>query len=190
MITECGIRQLKKYCREPIEKIKGYRDAVESEGRYECHHLNELTFTRGQLKKMNMYYNRPASELIIMSDSEHEKWHIKWNGHPMRGRTGALSPMFGRTGAKHPRFGKKHTDETRKKMRESSQHLSGDKHPMYGRSFDKSPTWKGDEAGPSGMYKRARKLYNEGKISEEEFQKFRDAKTEYVKMMRMKKCVL
>lgn len=86
MITECGIKQLKKYCREPIENIKGYREAVESEGRYECHHINELTFTRDELKKMKMYYDRPASELVILKCSEHAKLHCKKDMPSVRGR--------------------------------------------------------------------------------------------------------
>ena len=95
MITEHGIKKLKKYCREPIENIKGYREAVESEDvGYVCHHINELTFTEDELKKMNMYYNRPSSELIIMSRSEHKTWHNKWNGHPMKGRTREKSPTW------------------------------------------------------------------------------------------------
>lgn len=128
MITKFGIKQLKKYCREPIENIKGYREAVESEGRYDCHHINELTFTKDELKKMNMYYNRPASELVIMTDSEHRKWHRKWN---------------------------------------------------------RNPNWRDDNAKPGAMYKRALKLYKAGKISEEEFQPFRDMWIEYKKMRKL-----
>ena len=67
------------YCREPVENIPGYQEAIKNPGRYVCHHINELTFTRDELKKMNMYYHRPASELRIMTRSEHQKWHSKWN---------------------------------------------------------------------------------------------------------------
>lgn len=141
MLMKRGIQYLKKYCREPIENIKGYREAVESEdGWYVCHHINELTFTEDELKKMNMYYHRPASELIIMSRSEHNKWHHRWNGHPMKGRTG-----------------------------------------------DKNPRWKGDDVGPSGMYKRARRLYKAGKITEEEFQPYRDALMVDIRSRRMER---
>lgn len=139
MITDCGIRHLKKYCIEPIENIKGYREAVESEGRYDCHHINELTFTKDELIKMNMYYHRPASELIIMTHAEHKAWHHRCNGHPMTGLTG-----------------------------------------------DKCQSWKGDNVGASAMYNRAKKLYKAGKISEVEFQPFRDMWIEYKKMRKLK----
>lgn len=140
MLTECGIKQLKKYCREPIENIKGYKEAVESKGRYVCHHINELTFTKDELKKMNMYYNRPASELILLKASDHSRLHLKWNGHPMEGMSG-----------------------------------------------EKSPRWKGQNVGPIGVYKRANNLYKSGKISEAEFQPYRDAWSEYCRSRRNKK---
>jgi hypothetical protein len=174
MITECGIRQLKKYCREPIENIKGYREAVEStDGGYHCHHINELTFSRKELKKLNMLYHRPASELVILSNSDHQKWHDKWNGNPMTGKgylmSGDKNPMFGVKGKDHP-----------------GSRLVGEKNPMYGRSTDKNPNWKGDKASASAMYGRAKKLYKSGQITEEEFQKFRDIWSEYQRMRKLK----
>ena len=80
MIERKLIRSWERYyCREPVENITGYKEAISNPGRYVCHHLNELTFTREELIKMNMYYHRPASELRIMTRSEHQKWHLKWN---------------------------------------------------------------------------------------------------------------
>ncbi len=78
MIPDRTLRRWKRYCREPIENITGYNEAIKSDGRYACHHLNELTFTKEELKKMNMYYHRPASELVIMRHSKHRSWHILW----------------------------------------------------------------------------------------------------------------
>lgn len=178
MITESGIKQLKKYCREPIENIKGYREAVESEGRYDCHHINELTFTRDELKNMNMYYDRPASELIIMTHSSHMKLHRRHDmpsalygeKSPMYGRTGNKATMYGRTGEKSPMYGR-----------------TGEKNPMYGRGGILSPTWKGDKAGPWAMYRRSKELYKSGQITEEELKQFRVALNEHIKQIRGKK---
>jgi hypothetical protein len=75
MITEPQIQRLKMYCREPIENIKGYKESIDSQDRYVCHHINELTFTRAELIKMNMYYNRPASELVLLTVLEHVHLH-------------------------------------------------------------------------------------------------------------------
>lgn len=91
MISELNLINWSNYCREPIENIKGYNEALNNPGRYDCHHINELTFTKDQLKKMNMYYHRPASELVIMSHSEHRRWHILWNGDPIHGNEWKIS---------------------------------------------------------------------------------------------------
>jgi hypothetical protein len=66
----------KKYCREDISLIKNYQQAIiDKEHMWECHHINELTFTAKELKKMNMYYNRPSSELVFLTKAEHKKLH-------------------------------------------------------------------------------------------------------------------
>jgi hypothetical protein len=116
MITKKGIRILKRYCRDNIKDIKGYKEAINSSKKYHCHHINELTFTKDELKKMNMYYNRPASELVLLTHSEHSKLHQRHN--MPSARVGSRNGMYGRESA----------------MR----HLKGDKHPRWqgGISFD------------------------------------------------------
>jgi hypothetical protein len=81
-----------KYCRDPIEKIKGYEEAISSPEMYDCHHVLELTLD-GQfahhpeeLERMGMYWNRPAYELEFLKHSEHQKMHMKANP-PMKGRS-------------------------------------------------------------------------------------------------------
>jgi hypothetical protein len=58
----------------------------------------------------------------------------------------------------------------------------GDKNPLYGKGYlrtgEKNPNWKGDNASPGAAYKRAIKLYKAGKITEEEFQQYRDKRSE------------
>jgi hypothetical protein len=93
MLMKNGIRNIKKYCREPIESIPGYHEAITSHEKYDCHHINELTFTKDELIKMNMYYNRPASELVLITHSEHMKLHL---------RQEMPSNRFGK---KNPRYG-------------------------------------------------------------------------------------
>ena len=68
------------YCREPY-KIKISRSAIEAfvnEQPIVCHHRNAEPFTGFEtkaLKKMNMYYDRPADELKIVSLCEHNTIH-------------------------------------------------------------------------------------------------------------------
>ena len=64
MINE---KQARKYCREDITLIKNYAEAVADKTKtWICHHINGEPFTgfsKKDLKKMNMYLHRPASEL-------------------------------------------------------------------------------------------------------------------------------
>jgi len=79
-----------------------------------------------------------------------------------------------RRGIKHPMYG-----------------ITGEKHPMYGKgyliSWDKHPAWKGDDVGPSGAYRRAQKLYKEGKITEEELKRCRVKLQEHRRNKRAKR---
>ena len=76
MISES---QAKKYCRDDISKIKGYAEAVaDKKHLWICHHINGEPFTgfsRNDLEKMNMLYNRPASELKFVTSKMHNNLH-------------------------------------------------------------------------------------------------------------------
>lgn len=162
--------RLKKYCREPIENIKGYREAVESEDSgYLCHHINELTFIKAELKKMNMYFNRPASELVIMTRAEHKAWHDKWNGHPMKGKGYLIS------GEKHPLYGKGYL-------------IAGEKNPMYGKGYlrtgDKNPAWKENPTSAKSWYNRANRMLKAGIITEDQANEYRKIAREIAKSKR------
>ena len=70
-------KHAKKICREDITLIKNYEQAITDESQiWDCHHINELTFTRQELIKQNMYYYRPANELVFLTRSEHKKLHL------------------------------------------------------------------------------------------------------------------
>lgn len=137
MLSEHQMQLLRKYCREPIEDIKGYEEALNSTEKYHCHHINELTFTKYELVKMNMYYNRPASELVLIIELEHKHLHGRPDMPSSRGRTGELNPMYGRTGENHPASKNK-----------------GELSPMFGRTGSKHPSWKGDNVTIRQMYRR------------------------------------
>lgn len=78
---------LKYYCKEP-EKIENYEKALADNFKgWDCHHRLEthnsdgerrlVDITQKELKALDMYYNRPASELIFMKHSEHQFLHNK-----------------------------------------------------------------------------------------------------------------
>lgn len=75
----------KYYCREDISLIKNYEQAIADETQtWECHHILELTLdgefahTKEELKRLGMYYHRPANELIFLTRSEHMKLHLPY----------------------------------------------------------------------------------------------------------------
>ena len=79
MINE---NKAKRYCSEDISLIENYYQAIADEKRtWEIHHRRECDdegrtlFTHKQLKEMNLYYKRPAEELIFVTRSTHCKIH-------------------------------------------------------------------------------------------------------------------
>lgn len=75
------------YCRDDVFMIENYQEAIESDEMYECHHRLESHDSNGNirpvflLKKelvaLDMYYNRPADELIFLKQKEHRSLHSK-----------------------------------------------------------------------------------------------------------------
>ena len=74
--------QSKHYCSEPLNMIENYDIAVnDNKNFYELHHRLEIQgnkfLSHKDLIEQNLYYNRPASELIFLTRSEHRKLHMK-----------------------------------------------------------------------------------------------------------------
>lgn len=72
----------KRFCSDDISLIENYHEAIADEERmWDTHHRRECDengrtlFTRKQLIDMNLYFNRPASELIFVTRSMHCKLH-------------------------------------------------------------------------------------------------------------------
>lgn len=79
---------VKEYCCEDISLIENYQKAIEDNTQtWHCHHRLEicdengkerpLQKSRDELIAENRYYNRPASELIFLTKSEHRCLHMK-----------------------------------------------------------------------------------------------------------------
>lgn len=68
----------KDYCREDISLIENYDKAIADETQiWVCHHRLEITLNvkLNWLKRVNLYYDRPASELIYLTQAEHMRIH-------------------------------------------------------------------------------------------------------------------
>ena len=72
----------KKFCCEDLSLIENYDKAIaDTTQTWDCHHRGEVLpcgrFSVDDLKKFGLYFNRPASELIFLTHSEHTRLHTK-----------------------------------------------------------------------------------------------------------------
>jgi hypothetical protein len=129
------------YCSEPIENIENYEYAkADSFVGWDIHHRNEITesgrLSMSQLKRMGLYWNRPASELIFLTHGEHMRIHNIGNVHSL---------------------GFKHSDETRRKL---SSLRKGKKKPRgFGRKVGLRCVL---DIWTNGQMKEVLRLYREG----------------------------
>lgn len=66
------------YCCEDIQNIENYEAAVNDDSQmWVCHHRNEIDMglSADQLIRKHLYYERPASELIFLTNSDHTRLH-------------------------------------------------------------------------------------------------------------------
>ena len=70
------------YCCEDPSLIENYDKAIaDTTQTWDCHHRGEVLpcgrFSRDDLKKFGLYFNRPATELIFLTKAEHNRLHKK-----------------------------------------------------------------------------------------------------------------
>ena len=99
-------KKLEKYCTD-YTKIENYQEALKSPLKFDLHHRLEISEMQSasDLIAKNLYYNRPATELIFLERGEHQRLHNR--------------------GDKNPLFGQHRSAETRQKIAEG---MKG-KHP-------------------------------------------------------------
>ena len=96
-----NIKKAKRYCCEEISLIENYNRAIADQKktwdihhRKECDENGKTLFTCKQLAEMNLYYNRPASELVFVTRSTHCKIHREHrakNYKALGKKTGAIN---------------------------------------------------------------------------------------------------
>jgi len=109
-----NLRCVKSYCCEDISLIENYDKAInDTTQKWDCHHRLEIDMNLSykELKESGLYLNRPASELIFLTHSEHQRIH-KTCQNPMTGKTGILCPNYGRSPSEET---KQKTSESMKK---------------------------------------------------------------------------
>ena len=170
----------KRFCKEP-EKIENYDKAkADNFIGWCCHHRLEthnsdgerriVDIARKELKALNMYYNRPASELIFMKGSEHKSLHSKGKHHTEETRKKMAEAKKGKHLTEETRRkmveahkGKHLTEETRRKMAEAHK---GEKNSMYGKHLSEDHKNKLREAQKGkNIWIKGTHWFNNGKIS-------------------------
>ena len=155
-------RNFERYCTEP-ENIENYEKAAADTFKgWDCHHRLEthnsdgesrlVDITVDELKALDVYYNRPASELIFLTSSEHIILHQKGKHHSeeAKKKIGAA-----KKGEKNPNYGKHLSEETRKKLRET----------MKGKPVSEETRKKLREAAKGNTNTQGKHWYNDGKIN-------------------------
>ena len=179
-----------KFCKEP-EKIENYEKAkADNFIGWDCHHRLEtwtsggerrpVDISKAELKALNMYYNRPAEELIFLTDSEHSSLRKvsdstrKKLSEAGKGNKYALGCKRSEEtknkiaeamkGEKNPFYGRHHTEESKKKMAESrkGKHLGKD-NPFYGKTHSEEVKKRISEKNKVKM--KGMRFFNNGIIN-------------------------
>lgn len=114
MINE---RSAKEFCCEDFSLIENYDKAVADQTQtWHIHHRRESIYSRNDLIAIDEYYNRPAIELIFLTQSAHNKVH-KTGVHHSEETRKKISEA--EKGERNYNFGKHLSEDTRRKISEA-----------------------------------------------------------------------
>lgn len=110
--TMINTKQAQKYCCEDISLIENYDEAISDQTQtWDIHHRGEILpcgkFSKDELIEFGLYWKRPASELVFMTQYDHISMHMK--GHISKNK-GKPSWNHGMHGMYH------HSEESKMKM--------------------------------------------------------------------------
>lgn len=174
--------KFERYCKD-YKNIENYDKAKADNFKgWHCHHRLEthtsdgerrlVDITVAELKALDMYYNRPSSELIFLTESEHNAFN-KGKHRSIESRRKMSEAHKGKqAGEKHPMYGKHHSEESKNKNSEAHK----GKHPSEETRKKLSEANKGnksalghsvsDEArNKIGASSKGTRWYNNGKIN-------------------------
>ena len=114
------IYQLKKYCKD-YKNIENYTEALSSPLRYDLHHKREISENKSKkdLIADNLYYDRPASELIFLEEKEHIRLHNVGKHRSVDTRQKMSEAHKGHEGYWKGKYRPSFSTETRQKLSEA-----------------------------------------------------------------------
>ena len=156
-----------RYCKN-YQSIENYEKAKKDNFKgWHCHHRLEthnsdgerrlVDITADELKALDMYWHRPADELIFLTTREHRSLHHKGNKYSLgKHRSEEAKKKIGEANKGKPAWnkGKKFSEETKKKMSEANK----------GKKLSEETKKKLSEA------RKGRRWYNNGKISKRAYE--------------------
>lgn len=168
------------FCVGSIQDIENYEKAVnDTTQTYVCHHRLETHTSDGERRKvdlskeellaLDMYYHRPAEELIFLTNKEHMSLHNKGKKMSDDFCKKVRESMKGKnSGESHPFYGKHHTEEAKRKIAEANK---GRQSPMKGRHHTEETKKKIREAIKRKIVNKKQVYYREGNEYEDDAQK-------------------
>ena len=155
----------KCYCKD-YKNIENYEKALaDNFVGWDCHHRLEthtsdgerrlVDITVAELQALDMYYNRPAEELIFLRKGEHTS--LRKVSDSTREKLRAA-----KKGENHPMYGRHHTDEAKNKIAEATK---GENNPMYGKKHSDAAKKKMSEKAKGNIKTKGTHWYNNGKIN-------------------------
>ena len=104
-----------RFCKE-YWNIENYDKAIADKTQvWHCHHRRETVLSRKDLIEIGEYYNRPACELIFLTQAEHRRIHMKGN----KINLGKHHSEAAKKKMSESRKGKPMSEERKKKLSES-----------------------------------------------------------------------
>lgn len=106
----------KRYCCEDLSLVENYSQAVADRTQtWQCHHRAEVLpcgrFSRSDLEKFGLLWNRPAAELVFLTESEHKSIHKNHLGRAHSEET--------KRKISEAKKGRRLSEETRRRMSEA-----------------------------------------------------------------------